>query len=141
MLYVCPSLINAISNQDPLSIEFVRLSNCGGSGKNPLVCCGASSNFTVPIEVVSKKNEEKNVTNKLLPDRRFCGYQHSDDYFRKDNRTSEINEFPWLAILQYRENSDIPRPTLACSGSLISPRYVLTGAHCVTQTEDFDLTL
>ncbi|KAK4887712.1 hypothetical protein RN001_003983 [Aquatica leii] len=61
----------------------------------------------------------------LLADRKYCGYQHTDDYVRSSNNIS-IDEFPWMAQLLYDEERMI-----RCTGSLINNRYVLTTAHCL----------
>lgn len=41
---------------------------------------------------------------------------------------TEMDEFPWTALLQYQSRSRI---STACAGSLINNRYVVTAAHCV----------
>ena len=40
---------------------------------------------------------------------------------------AEVNEFPWLALLEYRSIDAEAFKTFRCSGTLISPQYVLTG--------------
>lgn len=92
-----------------------------------MVCCGSYSNFT-------KKEEKqtKPTLTDLLPGRRICGQQHSDDYFHTVNETV-ITEFPWLAALGYKgEDQDEPPVYGDCAGSLINHRYVLTAAYCAT---------
>ncbi|XP_031340691.1 phenoloxidase-activating factor 1-like [Photinus pyralis] len=62
----------------------------------------------------------------LLASRQFCGYQHSDDYHRNDASIS-LDEFPWSAQLVYNHSNAVD-----CSGSLVSRRYVLTSANCLS---------
>ncbi|XP_033165374.1 serine protease 7 isoform X1 [Drosophila mauritiana] len=48
-----------------------------------------------------------------------------------DGQDTDVNEFPWMVLLEYRRRSGNGVST-ACAGSLINQRYVLTAAHCLT---------
>lgn len=43
---------------------------------------------------------------------------------------ADIYEYPWLALLEYRD-IDTREKNTKCGGSLISGRYVLTAAQCL----------
>ncbi|KAL7031297.1 hypothetical protein ACKWTF_006955 [Chironomus riparius] len=45
-------------------------------------------------------------------------------------RQADLREFPWFALLKYKVGR---LDKFTCGGSLISSRYVLTCAHCITQ--------
>ncbi|KAF2899215.1 hypothetical protein ILUMI_06961 [Ignelater luminosus] len=132
-LYFCPVLINALATQHPLSIEFVRLSSCGGSRTNPLVCCGSTANFTLFADIIPHGNKVPyNIPSVIKPDKIYCGYQQADVYSRSGNNKVVKDEFPWLALLLYKDiNRDKIQLGVLCSGTLITARYVLTGAHCI----------
>ncbi|KAF2887232.1 hypothetical protein ILUMI_18940, partial [Ignelater luminosus] len=95
LLRECPSLREMIAKKVDGANEFVRQSICGFVDVEPLVCFVLSTNKSASYQ------ENKEINNKhLLPDRTYCGYQHSDEYFH-DANTSAITEFSWLARLVY----------------------------------------
>lgn len=42
-----------------------------------------------------------------------------------------IGSYPWIAALGYRDEHGSSALKFLCAGSLISPKYVLTSAHCI----------
>ncbi|CAO1358462.1 unnamed protein product [Diamesa serratosioi] len=77
------------------------------------VCC--------PIES-SKSN--------VLPMAPNCGTSIKDKIF--GGTQTELNEFPWTALLGYK-NGNKPIQ-FYCGGSLINNRYVITAAHCLSES-------
>ncbi|KAF2894195.1 hypothetical protein ILUMI_11976 [Ignelater luminosus] len=130
LLRECPSLHEIIANKTEAAKEFVRQSICGFQGLDSLVCCATSAGSNSSVNQDNKKTSNRH----LLPDRRYCGYQHSDDYAHDTSNTT-ITEFPWLARIAYRrksESEDSYQKQYLCLGSLINPQYILTAATCTT---------
>lgn len=67
-----------------------------------------------------------------LPDKSVCGIQNEETRI-VGGETTEIGEFPWMALLRYR-NLDGTDAGFQCGGTLINNRYVLTAAHCLKGT-------
>uniref|UniRef100_A0A336MXK1 CSON006990 protein n=1 Tax=Culicoides sonorensis TaxID=179676 RepID=A0A336MXK1_CULSO len=65
-----------------------------------------------------------------LPSKNECGFQLFQEKIIGGTDT-RLEEYPWVALIQYyRYRSD--SFSYDCGGTLISRRYVLTAAHCVT---------
>ncbi|XP_023950487.2 phenoloxidase-activating enzyme [Bicyclus anynana] len=54
-----------------------------------------------------------------------CGKQTTASNKVIGGQETGIDQYPWMALLEYAGNE------LACGGSLISSRFVLTAAHCI----------
>lgn len=83
---------------------------------------------SVPV-VEAKPVDKENRVGGLLPDpsKNECGISIGMRIYGGED--ADIDEFPWLAMLQY-ENHRGERK-FSCGGSLINNRYVLSAAHCV----------
>lgn len=121
-----------------------------------MVCCGTTGNYvhnlvrqnqstsSQPVETKpviqnittvqaptsdSKEAHREHVKKKLLPSRKFCGLQHTDDRFYNETETA-IDEFPWLVHIKSSESEFEAEYGDRCNGVIISNRYVLTDAYC-----------
>ncbi|XP_076164420.1 CLIP domain-containing serine protease HP8-like [Ptiloglossa arizonensis] len=147
----CQPLLNILQMR-PLqtgAIDFLKQSQCGFQGRDPLVCCplqnpnvnipprGDQINPVGPLDPNSGSNPEQpnggtngeivqyNLAgNPLLPT--DCGKDLSQRIFGGER--TELDEFPWMTLLEYLKPNG---KTTACGGVLISRRYVLTAAHCI----------
>ncbi|KAL3276738.1 hypothetical protein HHI36_012108 [Cryptolaemus montrouzieri] len=149
-IYSCQILLTTVRSRDPQQTQFLRDSNCGFD-THPLVCCGRYSSYhresstnrnslgnrdTTQNHNTGLSNDRNNNRgqeqnkrkNSVLLSRSSCGTQTPDKIL--GGQATAPDEFPWMALLQYhRKNGETP---FSCGGSLISDRYVLTAAHCVT---------
>ncbi|XP_055612826.1 CLIP domain-containing serine protease B9 isoform X2 [Uranotaenia lowii] len=127
--------------------DFLRLSVCTGaaSGRQPYVCCpdrvnggggGGNSVTPAPPPVISSTTPSIGDVNPVgrtsggalpNPSKNECGVSIGMRIYGGEN--ADIDEFPWLAMLEY-ENFRGERK-FSCGGSLINIRYVVTAAHCV----------
>ncbi|KAF2880109.1 hypothetical protein ILUMI_26066 [Ignelater luminosus] len=111
----CKILFNALQTRKKGAIEFLTNSHCGPKQQAPMVCCGSEA-YPLPTN--------------LLPNRSICGQPSGDDKVVGGNVTG-IWDFPWMALLKYRETKDGSDAGFKCGGTLINNRYILTAAHCV----------
>lgn len=72
-----------------------------------------------------KKDEAKKVSLPLPGD---CGY-HPLGRKIIGGKATELDEFAWMAILQYKDGNGSLKQ--ACSASLINREFLVTAAHCV----------
>ncbi|XP_071450627.1 CLIP domain-containing serine protease B4-like [Hetaerina americana] len=134
-------------NQRPLppnTVDFLRRAQCGFQGNRPFVCCPSSGTGQVTPSTTTTRRPPAQGSNQgggsgasvsnvdnhpnwsyLRTD--VCGADVNDRIFGGEE--ANLKEYPWLALLEYQTRNG---RQFLCGGSLISNRYVLTAAHCVT---------
>ncbi|CRK94579.1 CLUMA_CG008079, isoform A [Clunio marinus] len=155
-IYNCDYLLKILASKSltQQSISFLKMSQCdGGSSQSvPHVCCARNDDSLIfghqPDEGIQEKffkapsasnnrasvdNEDDSIiyksSNSLLPKTNECGREKIENRIYSGQNTDK-EEFPWLALLEYRKAAG--ELSINCAGSLISHRYVLTAAHCLT---------
>ncbi|TMW45857.1 hypothetical protein DOY81_009061 [Sarcophaga bullata] len=115
-----------VTELDPADQKFLKDSQCGQDSSQEslaqqvLVCC--------PNSYRSDPNEsEKTEPGNVLPEPGVCGDSLTNRIY--GGSVTKLDEFPWMALLQYKTGPD--SYSFYCGGSLINSRYVLTAAHCL----------
>ncbi|KAG5671084.1 hypothetical protein PVAND_001298 [Polypedilum vanderplanki] len=94
----------------PQETNYLRSKQCNSINRVAYVCC---------------KNGQGSSASKF-PKPPICGAAFADRIV--GGEATDIDEFPWIAQIQYRKPGD--KIGSHCGGSLINDRYVLTAAHC-----------
>lgn len=68
---------------------------------------------------------------------RNCGTSVNDRIV--NGNETVVFQFPWVALLMYRNIEEDGELIGNCGGSLISDRYVVTAAHCLAKTDHLKL--
>ncbi|XP_058983039.1 serine protease easter isoform X3 [Musca domestica] len=115
-LLECPPLLNLLKNVGRTQAEtmFLQHSQCDYVGSTVYVCCVLQSGSRF------LKAE--------LPTTRECG--KSFDNRILGGNVTRIDEYPWVALIEYTKPFN--EKGFHCGAALISKRYVITAAHCVT---------
>ncbi|XP_046402808.1 serine protease easter-like isoform X2 [Ischnura elegans] len=134
----CPPLLSALQAK-PLpqsTLDFLRRSQCGFQGRDPLVCCPSTnpppgSSTTPPPASDNEVTEDvRSHPNLRLLRLDICGPVSEDRII--NGQEASLMELPWMALLGYTVRSGSP---FKCGGSIINERYILTAAHCVTRLQ------
>lgn len=68
-----------------------------------------------------------------LLDHEQCGESLSDRIV--GGTEAALGQYPWMALLGFRDKTGNDDVIFSCGGSLINKLYILTAAHCLAELE------
>ncbi|XP_065072446.1 CLIP domain-containing serine protease B8 [Ochlerotatus camptorhynchus] len=107
---------NSLDNEQQTFINHLNCSNTG-------VCCPLTATTYKNPRVLEAPKHERDLIES-------CGVDASGDRIF-GGQVSRIDEFPWMALLFY-ESKLTGQMHPSCGGVLLTKRWILTAAHCVT---------
>lgn len=126
----CHLLANLLDRKPFLSndvVQYLRASECSSQDEKARVCCPFIEKPPKLPSTHEPIQEDPTLPKETLPEPGECGIQEADLKIIGGTKV-ELAEFPWMALLEYGTKE---KPLLACGGTLISSRFVLTAGHCL----------
>lgn len=117
-VHSCAHILESLLSLSLEALDFAKESQCR-SDNETLICCGNATSLNLKTEFP---------IGRLIPNKSTCGIQDGSNRIYGGQLTT-IEEFPWLALLSYIDDSEVT--SFKCGGSVINSRYVLTAAHCI----------
>uniref|UniRef100_A0A1I8P6J9 CLIP domain-containing serine protease n=1 Tax=Stomoxys calcitrans TaxID=35570 RepID=A0A1I8P6J9_STOCA len=148
----CPLLYDLYKNFEQLGESEQRLlrdSQCGFDNTHEgvsrvLVCCPDEtampdeepSNVNAVNEMLLRNFDIDNAQCGLMENSRATGRDSAGRNGADRRKVSSVDGsyFPWMALIEYMDIRDGMMGSYNCSGTLINSRYILTAAHCMSDT-------
>lgn len=120
---------NGTDSVTNITRDYLRMIHCGWfKTDTPMVCCPPDGTSLIDRSIIGAAQRPYKHKNLHLLTKHECG--RSDKQRIIGGGVADLYEYPWMALLAYNTGKT---KEYQCGGSLISDKYVLTAAHCITK--------